>query len=154
MISLKKAKTMREIKYIFLHCTASTQSWTVAGLLSFFKNVKKWKAPGYHYVITPDGELHNIFPEEKIANGVAGQNSVSIHISYFGGILPDGTPVDNRTIPQRKTMSNIVTSLLEKYPSAKLAGHNQFAAKACPSFDVPLWAKSIGIPAKRIYKKK
>jgi hypothetical protein len=49
-------------------------------------------------------------------------------------------------------MSNIVTSLLEKYPSAKLAGHNQFAAKACPSFDVPSWAKSIGVAAKRIFR--
>ncbi|MFA6729078.1 MAG: lysozyme, partial [Prevotella sp.] len=27
----------------------------------------------------------------------------------------------------------------------KIIGHNQVAAKACPSFDVKMWLKSIGI---------
>jgi len=30
----------------------------------------------------------------------------------------------------------LISSLLEEYPGATIHGHNEFAAKACPSFDV------------------
>ena len=42
---------MREIKRIFVHCTASSQKWGVKELLAEFK-AKGWKDPGYHKVVT------------------------------------------------------------------------------------------------------
>ena len=38
---------MRQIKFIFVHCTASSQKWGVKELLAEFK-AKGWKNPGYH----------------------------------------------------------------------------------------------------------
>lgn len=46
---------MRKIERIFVHCTASSQKWGVKELLAEFK-AKGWINPGYHKVITEDGE--------------------------------------------------------------------------------------------------
>lgn len=84
----------------------------------------------------------------EITNGVAGQNAVSRHIVYVGG-----KGGDTRTIAQKGAMMAFVRDFVKKHPGIKIAGHNQFAAKACPSFDVPQWLRSIGIPEENIYKK-
>ena len=33
----------------------------------------------------------------------------------------------------------------KRFPGVRIIGHNEVAAKACPSFDVQKWLKSIGI---------
>ena len=130
---------MRKVKYIAVHCTAGSQKATVNDLLAEFKR-KGWKAPGYHYVITADGKIHQLLDTEKVSNGVKGYNSVSVNIAYTGGM--DG--VDNRTDEQ-------------KYPDAVIQGHRDFSPdlngngkieksewiKMCPSFDAKTEYKGI-----------
>ncbi|HFK5562065.1 TPA: N-acetylmuramoyl-L-alanine amidase [Elizabethkingia anophelis] len=148
---------MRTIKYIVLHCTASPQKQTVEQILAFFKNVKKWRNPGYHYIIRPDGSYVNTCPIENIANGVAGHNANSIHISYIGGIDAKGKGIDNRTTAQKATQVKLLTELKKKFPNAEILGHRDLSpdlnhdgiiqpwewVKECPSFDVRNWLKSI-----------
>ena len=76
---------MRKIERIFVHCTASNQSWGVKELWAEFK-AKGWKNPGYHYVITADGGIHQMLAIEEVSNGVQGYNSTAINIAYVGGI--------------------------------------------------------------------
>ena len=73
---------MREIKYIAIHCTASKQSTTVKELELHFRRIG-WKKPGYHYVILPDGTIHQMLSVEKVSNGVKGWNSKLINIAYI-----------------------------------------------------------------------
>ncbi len=47
--------------------------------------------------------------------------------------------------PQQNAMEHYVKDFHSRFPDVKIIGHNQVAAKACPSFDVPAWLKSIGI---------
>ena len=137
---------MRKIDFIAIHCTAGQQNQTTKSILDYWKNVLKWKSVGYHYLINADGSVEQLAKEHEITNGVAGFNSVSIHISYKGGIDMLGNPMDTRTEAQKKSMQNLLIDLRKRYPKAIIQGHRDFGAKkACPSFDVKKWLKEIGL---------
>lgn len=139
----------RTIKYIVLHCTATSPQATVAAIKKYWTQTMGWKSPGYHYLIDNAGRVHKLQDEQLIANGVAGFNSVSIHVSYIGGV--DGnTPKDTRNALQLAAMETLVKQLHDKYPHAIIQGHRDFpnVKKACPSFDVADWLKTIGITNK------
>ncbi len=134
---------MRLIRYITVHCTASTPDATVEDIKRYWRERLGWKNPGYHYLILRDGEVVRLQEEEKIANGASGYNKVSIHIAYIGGIDKSGKPADNRTPLQKHAMFDLLVGLTERYPSAKIVGHRDLPGvkKACPSFDVTAWLK-------------
>lgn len=148
---------MRVIKYIVLHCTASHQTETIKQILAFFKNVNHWRNPGYHFIINADGTYENTCPIENIANGVAGHNANSIHISYIGGIDKQGKAIDNRTDAQKSTQIKLLRELKKKFPSAEILGHRDLSpdlnhdgiiqsrewVKQCPCFDTKNWLKQI-----------
>lgn len=143
---------MRKIKYIAVHCTAGSQKSTVNDLMAEFRK-KGWKAPGYHYVITADGKIHQLLDTEKVSNGVKGYNSVTVNIAYTGGM--DG--VDNRTDEQKKSLVVLLKLLHKRYPDAVIQGHRDFSPdrngngkieknewiKKCPCFDARTEYKGI-----------
>ncbi len=128
---------MRKIDYIAVHCTAGNQQATVPDLLNEFHR-KGWKNPGYHYVITADGVIHQLLDDAGVSNGVKGHNYNTVNVAYTGGInLATRQPLDNRTPPQRMALTTILRQLHRRYPKAVILGHRDFpgVAKACPSFD-------------------
>lgn len=147
---------MRKIKYIAVHCTASSQQVTIKELLLEFKR-KGWTNPGYHYVIDSNGKVFNILSEDEISNGVKGFNSNLINVAYIGGIDSKGNPVDNRTEEQKKSLLLLLKTLREKYPDAIIQGHRDFSPdtnkngivdpweriKACPCFDAKVEYKNL-----------
>lgn len=133
----QKTKTMRDIKYIVVHCTATPQTATVSSIQNYWKNTLKWVMPGYHFMIKSDGEIIQLLEIEKISNGVKGFNSVSINISYIGGVDSENKPIDNRTPAQRRSLTDLLTKLKKEFPKAIIQGHRDFpnVKKACPSFN-------------------
>lgn len=129
---------MRDIKYIVVHCTAGSQRQTVEGLMDYFTRVRKWKNPGYHYVVTPEGKVVQLLDVAKVSNGVKGYNRESINVAWMGGIDKYGRSTDNRTDDQKLSLKGLVKMLMERFPGAKLMGHKDFpgVAKDCPCFDV------------------
>ena len=132
---------MRNIKRIFVHCTAGPQTQTIAEIQKYWKNVKKWNKPGYHYIIKPDGEIVPLQPEDKPSNGVAGYNSTSINVCYIGGVDKQGRAVDNRTDAQKESLIKILKDLKSRYPDAEILGHREIWGqdpskwhKMCPCF--------------------
>lgn len=130
----------RTIKYIVVHCTAGNTKATPKDVLAEFKR-KGWKHPGYHYIVTADGKIHNLAPDNDIANGVRGYNTYSIHVAWTGGM--DGR--DTRTDAQKAGLLTILHILRDKYPDAKIQGHRDFPGvrKTCPNFDAKLEYKSV-----------
>lgn len=113
---------MRQIKRIFVHCTASSQKWGVKELLAEFK-AKGWRNPGYHKVVTEDGVVHQLLDISKVSNGVQGYNSTAINIAYVGGIDSKGKPIDNRTEAQKVALRKLLKELRTQFPQAIIMGH-------------------------------
>jgi len=128
---------MREIKYIAIHCTATSQRATLEGIKRYWQEQLGWKNPGYHYLVLINGEIRQLLTDDLVSNGVAGYNSQCINVSYVGGIDNLGKPIDNRTVSQKESMLKLLKSLKKKYSDAIIQGHYQFPKvnKACPCFD-------------------
>lgn len=128
---------MRKIDKIIIHCSATKegQHFTV-------DDINRWHIDrgfakiGYHYVIYLDGSVHKGRSEELIGAHCLGHNATSIGICYIGGLDSKGNPDDTRTQAQKTALIKLVGELRARYPKAKVHGHNEFAAKACPCFNV------------------
>lgn len=138
---------MRDIKYIVLHCTATSQNTTPESILHYWRTELKWRDPGYHFLIKADGTVVPLHPIEKPSNGVKGYNQHSIHISYIGGIDAKGRALDTRTEAQKAAQIALLKKYTAMFPKAEVLGHRDFpgVTKSCPSFDVRSWVRSIAL---------
>ena len=148
---------MRNIKTLVVHASATGQEATIESIKKYWKEKLKWKNPGYHYIIKPDGEAVQLLDEELVSNGVAGHNSTLINVCYIGGIDATGKAIDNRTAAQKKTLVILLSRLKRKYPQATIKGHRDFSPdkngngiiepsewiKMCPCFDAQNEYKSL-----------
>lgn len=135
----KQPKATRRIDEIIVHCTATPEGRAVSvETIRSWHLANGWKDIGYHYVVFLDGSLEPGRPEAQIGSHVAGHNSGTLGIVYVGGVASDGkTAKDTRTAAQKAMLIEVIKALMAKYPTVKkITGHNQYANKACPSFDV------------------
>lgn len=137
---------MREITEIIIHCSATPEGkdFTAADIDRWHKE-RGFKKIGYHYVIKLDGTIELGRPIDEVGAHCSGHNQGSVGVCYIGGIgtslgptLPEGRvgPLDTRTPKQKESMRLLIGVLLRMFPKATLHGHNEFAKKACPCFDV------------------
>lgn len=128
---------MRRIDEIIIHCTATKEGVDVdAKTIDKWHKQRGWKGIGYHYVIKLDGTVEKGRNDEEVGAHCTNHNAHSIGIVYVGGLDNNGKPKDTRTDAQKESMWNLLRILLIKYPTANVHGHNEFANKACPCFDV------------------
>lgn len=129
--------TMRKINKIILHCSATKegQGFTTADIDRWHR-ARGFAKIGYHFVVYLDGTVHKGRDISEIGAHCLGQNKNSIGICYIGGLDKNGNPKDTRTPAQKEAISKLVAELKMQYPNATIHGHNEFAAKACPCFDV------------------
>ena len=153
-LNLKKYFIMaRKIDKIILHCAATPEGRDVKmeTIKSWHVKGNGWSDIGYHFVIELDGAVKNGRPLHRSGAHTKGHNATSIGICYVGGIDKDKKPKDTRTEAQRMAMDKLIADLKMDYPTATIHGHNEFAAKACPSFDV---SKEYGAPKPKVKKAK
>lgn len=152
---------MAKLQRLVLHCTATPEGREVTSneirawhTNPVSKGGRGWKQVGYTDMIHLDGRVERLVQNNEdanvdnweITNGAQGYNSTSRHVVYVGGVAKDGkTPRDTRTSGQLKSMELYVKDFHRRFPSVRIVGHNELASKACPSFDVQKWLKSIGI---------
>ena len=143
----------RKIDKIIIHCAATPEGRDVKTetIKSWHVKGNGWSDIGYHFVIELDGAVKNGRPLHRSGAHTKGHNATSIGICYVGGIDKDKKPKDTRTDAQRKAMDQFVDDLKMEHPTATIHGHNEFAAKACPSFDV---SKEYGAPKPKATKVK
>lgn len=152
---------MATLKYLVIHCTATPEGREVSAAdirqwhtSPTSQGGRGWKQVGYTDLIHLDGTVERLVDNNEdmnvdtweITNGASGYNSVSRHIVYAGGVAKDGrTAKDTRTEAQRKALESYVKEFHQRFPTVRIIGHNEIAAKDCPSFNVQKWLNEIGI---------
>lgn len=131
---IRNEKITRRITHLFIHCTASQPHETVSSIQNYWRKIG-WSNPGYHILLSVDG-FTILMDFNSISNGVRGYNTHGVHISYIGGIEKNGKPLDTRTVMQARLIEVFLEEMLKRFPNIKVLGHNEVAAKACPSFNV------------------
>ena len=137
---------MRRITKVIIHCAATKPSMDIgASEIKKWHLDRGWKDIGYHYVIRRNGDIENGIAVALAGSHTKGHNANSIGICLVGGINDKGEPESNFTKAQWATLERLVRILKVDFPHATVHGHREFAAKACPSFDVQEWLKNKGI---------
>jgi len=141
---------MRPINEIIVHCADTPASW--GGNMTpeqqrdeirrWHVEERGWSDIGYHYVITRNGVVVQGRSLDKIGAHVKGHNKGTIGICLVGG--KGGTAHDkfreNFTKEQDFALRKLIDELKDRFVSVnKVSGHNEYAAKACPCFNVQEW---------------
>jgi hypothetical protein len=134
--------------YICIHCSATPPevNWGVDEIRKLHVNDNGWSDIGYQWVIKRDGTIQTGRDEWRQGAHEPKINKSSVGICMVGGVASHKVhgkwmPENNFTKKQWISLKSLVIQLEEKYPGAKVVGHNQFSNKACPSFIVAEWYK-------------
>lgn len=157
---------MKKLEFLIIHCTATQEGKELTAddirrmHCSPPPKGRGWKQVGYSDMIHLSGVVTNLVPynddnivqPREITNGALGLNGISRHVVYVGGVEKDGkTPKDTRTTQQLLALRNYVFHVVSAHAQIKILGHNQVENKACPSFHVPTWLRTIGVKEENIY---
>ncbi len=142
---------MKDVKKIIVHCSATREGDDSinAEVIDRWHKKRGWKGIGYHFVILIDGSIETGRMINKCGAHTKGMNCKSIGVCYIGGVESERndkgkySAKDTRTPEQIATLLELLRLLKKIYPDAKIHGHRDFAAKACPSFDATDEYKNI-----------
>ena len=148
--------TMRKITEIIVHCTATRADWWAGKRTSEkVREIKRWHVQdrgwadiGYHFLIDRDGTIAKGRDIARDGAHVQGKNKGTIGISLFGGHGSAETDKfgQNFTPQQDAALRKLIGDLHGQFGKVPVTGHNQYAAKACPGFNVPAWFGAKAAP--------
>ena len=140
---------MRRLTEIIVHCTATRPAWMpsatpaqrAAEVRRWHMQDRGWRDIGYHFLIDRDGTFVTGRPIEQTGAHTQGRNTGTIGVALFGGhgSSADDKFADNFTPAQDRALRGLIDRLRAQHGFLALSGHNQWAAKACPGFNVPAW---------------
>lgn len=138
---------MRPISEIIVHCSATQPNWMhtattsakVAEIRRWHMQDRGWSDIGYHLLIDRDGTILPGRPMEKVGAHTQGRNTGTIGVCLIGGHGSAATDKfsDHFTQAQEQALRATVADLRRRFGKLAVSGHNQWAAKACPGFNVP-----------------
>tara|TARA_E500000318_G_C3542478_1_gene205228 strand:- start:628 stop:1041 length:414 start_codon:yes stop_codon:yes gene_type:complete len=137
---------MRNIKEIIVHCSATRegQNIPVETIRKWHVEGRGWTDIGYHFYIDINGNIYKGRDISRSGAHCKGHNRYSIGICYCGGVEADGkTPKDTRTDKQKESLLSVIKTMKAMYPDAIVYSHNEFANKACPSFNATKEYKNL-----------
>lgn len=112
-----------------------------------------WDRLGYYAIIHRDGRFEVLTPNnldaeitaDEITWGVAGINSVAIHVVLEGGKGSLSEFIQHFTPAQDDELLAFCKKMILHHPDILIIGHNQKADKTCPGFHVHDWLMDHGI---------
>jgi N-acetylmuramoyl-L-alanine amidase len=143
--------------HFIVHCTATkiSQKNIDARWVDKVHKQRGWSGCGYHAVITREGELQMFdegFPTRPVDQKGAhvggcgpGWNKRSFGVTLAGGLDSNGSPENNFTKKQFRTLTRLIKAFLKSHEDpdrVTIMGHRDLirlthsSPKACPCFDV------------------
>lgn len=149
----------RRVDEIVVHATATRPDWWQSrSSKAKWTEVRRWhvaKPPvgqgwsdiGYHFGIDRDGTVLTGRALSRTGAHVRGRNAHTIGIALFGGFggTQNDSFSDHYTPEQERSLRGLIEQLRADVPSiTKVSGHNEYANKACPCFNVSRWYNAQG----------
>lgn len=143
-----------ETTLVVIHCSATRPSADIGAkeIRRWHVVDNKWSDIGYHFVIRRDGTIERGRDVKMKGAHCPAFNAHSIAICMVGGVNDDGKPASNYTSDQWASLKTLVFGLWLEYPTITgVCGHRDAPneKKACPSFDVGMWLKSLDFDGTR-----
>lgn len=138
------------VREIIVHCSATRPDWmagrTIAEKVAEIRRwhlANGWNDIGYHWIIDRDGKVLAGRAETVIGAHTVGKNSGTIGICLIGGHGSAETDSFSThfTHQQDVTLGQMIDAISSRTQIERVSGHNEYAAKACPGFNVPAWMK-------------
>lgn len=141
---------MRHLDEIIVHCTATNPSWyadrpvndVVKEIRRWHVTERGWSDIGYHALVHRDGSVGYGRSVGRSGAHCRGRNKTTIGISLVGGRGGSADDVfsQNFTPEQDKALRQLIEKYMSDHPTIeRVSGHNTYASKACPCFDVKYW---------------
>jgi len=140
---------VRQINGIIIHCAATLPDWRegqstsskVAEVRRWHVDLNGWSDLGYHFMIDRDGTVAEGRPVHRSGAHVLGHNADTIGVCLFGGHGSEATDAfdDHFTPAQDVALRELIDTLVGQYGDLHISGHNEYAQKACPGFQVGDW---------------
>lgn len=141
---LDGARARAATDLIVVHCSATPPSMDIgAEEIDRWHRERGFRGIGYHAVIRRSGLIEPGRPLGAMGAHARGFNDVSVGVCLVGGLGEDRrTPSPSFTGRQFAALDRLVAALGKAFPHARLLGHRDLpnVDKACPCFDVSLWA--------------
>ena len=154
---------MRKINEIIIHCSATRPGWMikssidkqVAEIKRWHVKLNGWSDIGYHYIIGRNGEVRLGRAVERVGAHTRGRNKNSIGICLIGGYGSAATDSfeDHFTSKQWDVLHGLLNKLEDDYGTVGVHGHNEYAAKGCPGFNVQTEIVDIRAPQLTLWDK-
>nr|WP_162623844.1 N-acetylmuramoyl-L-alanine amidase [Paracoccus saliphilus] len=138
------------VREIVVHCAATRPDWMEGRpLAEKIAEIRRWhlangwKDIGYHWIIDRDGKVLAGRSETTIGAHTVAQNAGTIGICLIGGHGSAETDsfARNFTPQQDITLRQMISAIGLRTAIERVSGHNEYAPKACPGFDVSTWLK-------------
>lgn len=126
--------TRASTQYIALHHAAAKKC--SANDVDAWHKGNGWIGIGYHFFVRKDGTIYRGRPLWALGAHVSGKNNVAI------GICAEGDYSKEKAMPQAQklALAELLDYLISyHYPQAKIVGHGEIGASACPGANYPLY---------------
>lgn len=138
------------VREIIVHCSATRPDWYKGLSLNAKRDeIRRWHLAngwndiGYHWLIDRDGAVLSGRAETVIGAHTVGRNAGTIGICLIGahGSAETDAFTEHFTPSQDTSLRQLIAGISSRTQITTVSGHNQYAAKACPGFNVPQWFK-------------
>lgn len=148
---------MRQLTEAVVHCSATRPDWMADAPIidkrdeiTLWHTTPKpkgrgWSDNAYHFILDRDGSWIAARPIERVGAHVKGHNATTIGICLIGGhgSSANDDPLDHFRPEQLAGLRELLDHIKDKYSVTKVTGHNDYANKACPGFNVQRWLDGL-----------